>query len=457
MPSSRRPRSCRSETTTPRLWPTGGLWRHSDFLKLWSAETISQFGSQVSGLALPLVAIIVLDASAFEVAALGTVEFAPFILFTLPAGVWVDRLPRRPILIAGDLGRAALLATIPITYVADVLTLGQLYVVGFLVGICTVFFDVAYQSYLPSLVERDQIVDGNSKLEVSRSAAQIGGPGVGGGLIELITAPYAILVDAVSFLASALFVLRIRKDEGRVASTAPGERPSLWIELKEGLRFVLGNPNLRAQAGCTATSNLFFSLGFSIVLVYFVRVLDLSPGLIGVVFSVGAAGSLVGAFTARRISTRFGIGPTTIAVTLLQGPAMLLVALAPVEAPIPFLIASQLAMGFVIVVYNIIQLSYRQAICPPRLQGRMNSVMRFLVWGTIPIGTLAGGALGTWVGLREAIVVSAIGGGASFLWILLSPQRHLHDMPEPIEEEPRTTELGAGIPGTPDPLAPGDA
>jgi len=441
----------------PRLWPTGGLWRHSDFLKLWSAETISQFGSQVSGLALPLVAIIVLDASAFEVAALGTVEFAPFILFTLPAGVWVDRLPRRPILIAGDLGRAALLATIPITYVADVLTLGQLYVVGFLVGICTVFFDVAYQSYLPSLVERDQIVDGNSKLEVSRSAAQIGGPGVGGGLIELITAPYAILVDAVSFLASALFVLRIRKDEGRVASTAPGERPSLWIELKEGLRFVLGNPNLRAQAGCTATSNLFFSLGFSIVLVYFVRVLDLSPGLIGVVFSVGAAGSLVGAFTARRISTRFGIGPTTIAVTLLQGPAMLLVALAPVEAPIPFLIASQLAMGFVIVVYNIIQLSYRQAICPPRLQGRMNSVVRFLVWGTIPIGTLAGGALGTWVGLREAIVVSAIGGGASFLWILLSPQRHLHDMPEPIEEEPRTTELGAGIPGTPDPLAPGDA
>ena len=204
------------------FWPTGGLWRHSDFLKLWSAETISQFGTQVSGLALPLVAIIVLDASAFEVAALGTVEFAPFILFTLPAGVWVDRLPRRPILIAGDFGRAALLATIPAAYVADVLTLGQLYVVGFLVGICTVFFDVAYQSYLPSLVERDHIVDGNSKLEVSRSVAQIGGPGIGGGLIELITAPYAILVDAVSFLASGLFVLRIRKNEGLVASTTPG-------------------------------------------------------------------------------------------------------------------------------------------------------------------------------------------------------------------------------------------
>ena len=186
------------------LWPTGGLWRHRDFLKLWSAETISQFGTQVSQLALPLVAILVLDASAFEVAALGDVEFLPFMLFTLPAGVWVDRLPRRPILIVGDFGRAALLATIPVAYVADVLTLGQLYVVGFLVGICTVFFDVAYQSYLPSLVERDQIVDGNSKLEISRSAAQVGGPGVGGGLVEIFTAPYAVLVDAISFLGSAV-------------------------------------------------------------------------------------------------------------------------------------------------------------------------------------------------------------------------------------------------------------
>jgi MFS family permease len=436
-----------------RMWPRSGLWRHSDFLKLWSAETISQFGTQVSGLALPLVAILVLDASAFEVAALGTVEFLPFILFTLPAGVWVDRLPRRPILIVGDFARAALLATIPAAYVADALTLGQLYVVGFLVGICTVFFDVAYQSYLPSLVARDQIVEGNSKLEVSRSASQIGGPGVAGGLIELVTAPYAIFLDAVSFLASGFFVLRIGKREESRVPTNPEERTSLWVELKEGLRFVLGNPNLRAQAGCTATSNLFFSLGFSIVLIYFVRVLDLSPGVIGVVFSVGAAGSLVGAFTARRISTRFGIGPTTIAVTLLQGPATLLIPLAPVDAPIPFLIASQLVLGFVIVVYNIVQLSYRQAICPERLQGRMNSVMRFLVWGTIPVGTLAGGALGTWVGLRETLVLSAIGGGSSFLWILLSPQRRLRDMPEPIEEEPRATESGAALPGVADPLS----
>jgi len=440
-----------------RAWPTGGLWRHGDFLKLWSAETISQFGSQISGIALPLVAVLVLDASTFEVAALGTVEFLPFILFTLPAGVWVDRLPRRPILIIGDLGRAGLLATIPIAYLADMLTLEQLYVVGFLVGVGTVFFDVAYQSYLPSLVERAQIIDGNSKLEVSRSVAQIGGPGLGGILVEVFTAPYAVLVDALSFLGSGVFLLGIRSEEERPTATGiERERTSMWVELKEGLRFVFGNPNLRAQAGCTATSNLFFSLGGAIYIVYFVRELELSPAGIGLAFSVGSLGSLVAAFTSSRISGRFGIGPTTIAVTLIQGPAALLIAFAPASSPLPFLVAGLLVFGFVVVIYNITQVSYRQAICPPRLQGRMNSVMRFLVWGTIPIGTLGGGALGTWIGLRETLVLAAIGAGASFLWILFSPQRNLRDMPEPVEEEPRSTELGASLPSVADPLSPTD-
>jgi MFS family permease len=418
-----------------RLWPTGGLWRHRDFLKLWSAETISQFGTQVSTLAIPLVAILVLDVSAFEVALLGTIEFLPFILFTLPAGVWVDRLPRRPILIAGDFGRAALLATIPVAYVADVLTMWQLYVVGFLFGICTVFFDVAYQSYLPALVERDQIIDGNSKLEISRSAAQIGGPGVGGGLVEVFTAPYAILVDAVSFVSSGAFLLRIKKEEPPVAAPADGTKPRLWPELKEGLRFVLGNPNLRAQAGCTATSNFFSNVAYAIILVYLVRELGLSAGLIGIAFSLGSAGSLVAAFSAMRLSNRFGIGPTTIAAGGLWGPSVLLIALAPEgDGAIPFLVAAILVGGFAIVVYNIIQVSYRQAICPPRLQGRMNSVMRFIVWGTIPIGSLVGGALGSWVGLRETIVVGGVGGSLAILFIVLSPQRHLREMPEPLED-----------------------
>ena len=418
------------------LWPTGGLWRHGDFLKLWSAETISQFGSQVGGLALPLVAILVLDATAFEVAALTTVEFLPFILFTLPAGVWVDRLPRRPILIVGDFGRAALLLTIPIAYVADALTLGQLFVVGFFVGIFQVFFDVAYMSYLPALVDRDQIIEGNSKFEISRSAAQVGGPGLGGVLVQVFTAPYAVLLDALSFLASGLFIVGIRKEEPRPeVATIDGRKPSMWTELKEGLRFVLGNPNLRAQAGCTATSNLFSSAVFAILLVFAVRKLDLSPGLIGVVFSAGAAGSFAAALTATRVSRRFGIGPTSIVAAAFFGPTMLLVAFAPVgNAAIPFLIAAMLIFGYTVVVYNIAQVSYRQAICPPRLQGRMNSVMRFIVWGTIPIGTLLGGALATWIGFRETIVVGAIGGGLGALFLLFSPQRHLRDLPEPVDD-----------------------
>jgi MFS family permease len=242
-----------------------------------------------------------------------------------------------------------------------------------------------------------------------------------------------------------------------VRETVDGRKSSLWTELKEGLHFVLGNPNLRAQAGCTATSNLFSSLAFSILLVFLVRDLGLSAGVIGIVFSIGATSSFAAAFTAMRLSRRFGIGPTTIVMSALFGPATLLVAFAPTgNAAIPVLVVAQLVFFYTVVVYNIIQVSYRQAICPPRLQGRMNSVMRFIVWGTIPIGTLAGGALGTWIGLRETIVVGAIGGGFSFLWILLSPQRHLREMPEPIEDEPRTTELGPTLPGVADPLSPLD-
>ena len=436
------------------LWPKGGLWRRRDFLKLWSAETISIFGSAVDDIAFPLVAILVLDASAFQVAVLGTVLFLPFILFTLPAGVWVDRLPRRPILIVGDFGRAALYATVPIAYVADVLTLEQLYVVGFLVGAFQVFFDVAYQSYLPALVERDQIIEGNSKLEMSRSAAQVGGPGLGGLLVEIFTAPYAVLVDALSFVGSGLFILAIRRPEEKpVRAMVDGRKTSLWTELKEGFRFVLGNPNLRAQAGCTGTSNFFSSVAFATFLVFAVRELGLSAGAIGLIFSIGAAGSLAAALFANRLSNRFGIGPTTIAVGGLWGPATIATAFAPAgNAALPILVAATVVTGFSIVVYNIVQVSYRQAICPPRLQGRMNSVMRFIVWGTIPLGTLAGGGLASWLGLREAIVIGGIGTTLAILWIVFSPQRHLREMPAPVTDEPVASELGPTVPATGDPL-----
>ena len=263
---------------TRRLWPSGGLWRHPDFLKLWTAETISVFGSQFTALALPLVAVLLLDASTFAVSALFVVEFLPFILSRSPPGVWVDRLPRKPILVIGDLGRAALLGSIPLAYVVDALTLGQLYVVAFLVGICTVFFDVAYQSYLPSLVEREQLVDGNSKLEISRSTSQLAGPGTAGGLIGLFGAPFAMLLDAISYAVSAVFLFAIRRPERMPAPSSSGERPSMLADAREGLSFVVRNRYLRAISMCTGTSNFFFSMSAALIVVYAVRELDMSAG-----------------------------------------------------------------------------------------------------------------------------------------------------------------------------------
>jgi len=417
------------------LWPAGGLWRHGDFLKLWSAETISQFGSQVGQLALPLVAVLSLESSPFEVAVLGTILFAPFILFAIPAGVWVDRMPRRPILVAGDLGRFLLLATVPVAYVVDALTIWQLYAVAFGYGICTVFFDVAYQSYLPSLVARDQLVDGNSKLEISRSAAQLGGPGLGGLTVQVLTAPYAVLADAVSFLASAVFLLGIRKPEPIYEREEGAPHPSMLREAREGLGYVLGHRHLRSIAGTTGISNFASNLAFAVFLVYAVRELGLSAAAIGILFSVGSIGSLAGALAGRRIAAKLGVGPTIIATAAVFGPAMLLFPAAPASFPYPFLAVGMVLFGLAGVTYNITQLSYRQAITPERMQGRMNAVMRFIVWGVIPIGSLIGGALATWIGLRQTMWIGAAIGSLSFLPVLLSPVRSLREMPEPMGED----------------------
>jgi MFS family permease len=412
-----------------RLWPEGGLWRHSDFLKLWSAETVSQLGTQVSLLALPLVAIDVLHVSAFKVAALTTVEFLPILLVSLPAGVWVDRLPRRPILIAGDLARAGLLASIPIVYFLDALTIWQLYGVGFFVGVSTVFFDVAYQSYLPSLVERRQLVDGNAKLEISRSGAQLGGPGVAGLLVGWLTAPAAILIDAVSFLGSALFILTIHKTEIAQADRAP--RRKMRMELREGLSYVLTHPYLKNIAACTALFNFFGSLGFAVLLVFARRELHLSPQVIGLAFTLGNVGPLLAAFSANRISARFGVGRTIIASSIVGGPMFLLIPFAPHgDAALLVLVPAILVGGFANVVYNVAQLSLRQAITPERIQGRMNSVMRFIVWGTIPLGAFAGGVLASRIGLKETLIAGGLGACLAFLPVVFSPVRSVREMPE---------------------------
>jgi MFS family permease len=418
------------------LWPRGALWRHGDFLRLWAAQTVSQFGSQISAIAIPLVAIQTLDSSAFEVALLGSVEMLPFLLIALPAGVWVDRLPRRPVLIAGDLGRALALGSIPLAWAFDVLTIWQLYAVGFAVGVFTVFFDVAYQSYLPSLVSRTQLVEGNSKLEVSRSAAQIGGPGIGGVLVEVITAPYAVVADAVSFLWSGLLALRIRSREERIV---PTEAPNMKRELIEGVRYIVRDPRWRAISLYVSTVNFFWALAFSILLVYAVRELELSAGRIGLIFALGNIGWLVGAVLSGRVAGRLGIGRTIVLSGALSGFASLLVPLAPRDNPIPFLVASQVGMAAGIVLYNVTAISLMQALTPPRLLGRMNASRRWIVWGTIPLGGLAGGALAETIGLRETLFVGSIGASLCFLFLLAKPLRTIQQLPDP-DEEPSAQE-----------------
>ena len=417
-------------TGTGRL----GLWRHADFLKLWTAATVSGLGDEIGGLAIPFVAIVTLGATPFEVGLLGTLQFLPFILFTLPAGVWVDRLRRRPILIVGDIGRALALASIPVAFVAGALTIYQIYAVAFIVGTLTVFFDVAYQSYFPALVDRDQLVEGNSKLEISRSGVQIAGPGVAGLIIGAVTAPLAILADAVSFIGSAVFVFLIRRPEPPVSRSTDGDgraRSGMRGEVAEGLRYVLGQPLLRSIAACTGLSNLFGNLATAVLLIYVVREIGLTAELIGIAFSLANVGVLAGALLAGPIARRIGVGPTIVGSAFLFGPPMLLIAAAPQDVFLPFLVGAMLVAGFSAVVYNVNQVSLRQAITPQRMQGRMNATMRFIVWGTIPVGTLVGGALGTWLGLREALWVGAIGSLVAFVPPLLSPVRSLQRIPEP--------------------------
>jgi len=434
------------------------LFRHPNFRKLWIGDTVSQFGTQVSQLAIPLVAIIFLKASAFEVALLGTVEFLPFLLFTLPAGAWVDRLQRRPILITGDLGRALCLISIPIAYELGVLTIAQLYVVGFAMGVLTVFFDVSYQSYLPSLVNRDQLVEGNAKLQASQSAAQILGPGFGGYLIGILTAPVAVIVDAVSYLASALFVFTIKGSEPPIP---PSEGPrgsrtdrlrGFGSEIKEGLAFVLGHPYLRMIAAATGSSNLFGNVATGIYLVYVVRVLGLDALRIGLIFSLGSIGTFVGALVANRIASRIGVGRTTILAMAINGPSVFLIAIAPVGAAEPFLIASAAFGGFGALVYNINQISFRQAITPERMQGRMNATMRFLVWGTIPIGSVISGVLATIFGLSATIWVGAILSFTPVLFLVFSPIRSIKVMPSsPADWAARNAALDAASAAEPGP------
>jgi len=435
------------ETETER--PTS-LWHHPNFLKLWTSDTISQFGTQFSGYAIPFTALLLTsDPLAFSI--LNASAFIGFAVFALFIGVYVDRHRRQRIMTLANIGRGIFLGLIPLAAVTGTLTragMPLLYVVSFMVGLLTVFFDVSYQAILPSLVDRSQLVEGNSKLEWSRSGAQVVGPGMAGLVVQAVYPPLAIAIDATSYMASASVLSRIKQDELIKPSTA-----SVWHDLKEGLAIVLKDKRLRSIAGSTATSNFFSNVIFSILILYLVRQLGYTAAVVGTIFLIGGLGAFGGIALSSRLTRLFGVGPVIIAGMILGGLGTIPYALAnsSLSAPIfsatgiPVLGSFRLDLnalilmmgGFVtsigVVVYNINQVSLRQAIVPKSVQGRMNASMRWIVWGTIPAGAIAGGVLAEVFGLREAIVIGVIGGIFSFLWVFLSPVRSLKDVPEPME------------------------
>lgn len=409
----------------------GKLWRDGEFLKLWGGQAISEVGSQVSLLALPTVAILVLGASPFQVGLLAACENLAFPILGLVAGVYVDRMRRRPIMIVCDVGRLLALASVPVAFELNVLSMAQLYVVALVVGVGTVFFDVSYQSYLPALIPRADLIEGNTKLQVTGSVAQMAGPALGGFLIQLLGPARAVAADAASFLVSVVSLIWIRRPEPSPAPASESGRRGFFAEMWEGIQVVFGSPTIWKIAGSTSTSNLGSNLFFAVFLIFVYRNLHLSPGTVGVIFAAGAVGGLLGALTAAWIPRRIGLGPTLFVTILLGGLSLILVPLAQFGFAIPLLFASMFVGSFVNPVYNINQVSLRQAITPDRVQGRMNATVRTIIWGTNPIGAFIGGIIGSAYGILPALYAGIAVALCAGFWILLGPIR-LRVQPEAV-------------------------
>jgi len=409
------------------------LWRHPDFLKLWVGETVSLVGSQVTVVALPLTAIYTLHATVFQLGILNGVAYLPALVVGLFIGVWVDHHRRLPLLIGTNIGRAVLLGAIPVAALLHTLSLGHLYIVAFLAGILSTAFGAAYRPYLPTLVRPDQLVEGNSKLEVSRSIAQISGPSLGGVVVGLLTAPLAIALDALSFVISALCMTTIRTPERAPARAT--QEGGVWQEVGEGVRLILGDPTLRAIAGSTGSGIFFSTLSLTVYVLYVTRGLGFSSVALGVLLALGGAGALVGATAATKITRRVGVGPTIIWAELGIGLSALLVPLAGrgtgTAALISFglLALAQFFQGATIVVYDVNWISLLQTMVPAHAQGRVNATIGVLIFGLQPVGALLAGTLGTLIGLRPTLLVAAIGWSLVFLWPLCSPLRRLRTLP----------------------------
>jgi len=400
-------------------------------VKLWWANGISQLGTQVSILALPLAALLVLQASALGVSLLRAFAVLPFVVFSLPAGVWIDRVRRRPLMIVSDAGRALAMASIPVAYWLGDLTMLQLYVVAAVVGALSVTFDVSYLSFLPGLVERDRLGEANSKLLGTQSVATLAGPTLAGALIGAFGAAVAVLADAVSFALSGALIAAIR---GREPTPEPAQTRKR-DDFVEGMRYVFSQPFLRTLTIWTSIWNLFTSAFFALFLVYFVRELHWGPLKIGVITALATSGFVVGALVNERVAARVGVGRLIAFSGLLSSPLLLGIPAAPRSHPEAVIVVTGILGTILGFFANVNQLTLRQSITPLRLQGRMNSVVRFMYWGTIPAGSAIGGLLADPLGLRRTLLVAGICATAACVPIAASPIRKLRTLPDPPPEQ----------------------
>jgi MFS family permease len=410
-----------------------GLWRHPNFRRLWLAGAVSMLGTEISSLAIPLTAVLTLGAGSIGLGVLYASRDAPSLLFGLFAGPWVDRLHRRPVLIACDLARAAVLISIPLAWIAGLLSLAYLGIAAFLVGTLTVFFDVAHASYLPTILHRNELIEGNSKIEVSESLTQFVGPGIGGLLIQGLGAPLAIAFDAASFVGSALFLARIQAPEaaGQAGGRNGAPRTGIIAEAQQGVRFVLAHPLLRPLVGFAATTQLCMSGALAVYVLYAIEELQLPPAVVGVTFMGAAPGTILGAVVVGPLVRRLGLGRTMSLAAFLPGLGVLLMpaAGAALAASAVVLAAGWFLLGLG-AVYDIGEVSLRQAATPDSLRGRVNASRYFAFFGVMPVGALIGGLFGAIVGIRTTLLVAAAGLLVAPLWIVFSAVRRLTEPPE---------------------------
>ena len=418
--------------------PPASLWRHADFLKLWTGQTISEFGSVVTRTAVPLVGLLVLGAGPSEMAALVVAASSAVLLVGLFAGAWVDRLPRRPVLIWTDIVRAGLLFWVPVAYALGVLRMEQLYVVAFVEAALRTLFNSAYRSYLPALVGRDRLVEGNSKLAMSSSIAEIGAPGLAGGLVQIVGAPFAILIDAVSFVVSAISLIAIR---GRELARPAQIRGAIMREIIEGLSVVRRHALLFPLAASSATNHFFGSFYAALYGLFLLNDLGLTPFLLGVVISAGGVGSLAGSVFATRVINRLGIGRAIVVLFIGSAATGILTPLAtgPLFVATLMVFLPQLIGDGLATAEGVARITLRQAATPDRLLGRVSATVDVLDHGVAPLGALAGAVIAETFGVRTAIAVAWVGMASGALFLLFSPLPRLTSTVPVIDEEAAAT------------------